>query len=454
MSHALTEHPAEPAVPGEDTTTWIEPIATPSAPHDTARRSPSWGRRVLLDSAYNVSALALAVPAFVLMVTGLAVGVALAVTLFGLPVLALTAYVARGFAHVERRRVRTLLYADAPTPHYRRARDESGWLRRAVAPLTDPQSWLDIVWSVVGFATSILAFVATVVWWSVTAGGLTYWVWQRYIPFDDEGNQTLAELLGFGDGRRAESVLMLIIGVVALLTLPFVMRLVALVQSSLSRVMLSSRGVLQQEMTRLEDTRHAARLAEAGSLRRLERDIHDGPQQRLVRLGMDLGRARKQLDTDPDLARTTIDTALKQAREAVEELRSLSRGIAPPILVDRGLAAALQELAGRAAVPVTAAIDDLGEVPPHVETAAYYVASEALTNVAKHSGVDHARLDVRRDGDLLAVEVVDHGVGGAASGKGHGLAGLEQRVRAADGVLRIDSPAGGPTTIRAELPCA
>lgn len=408
---------------------------------------------MLLDSAYNVSALALAIPAFVLMVGGLSAGLALAITLFGFPVLALTVYGARGFAHVERGRLRHMQFVDAPTPRYQKAAPGAGWLRRAFAPLLDPQSWLDVVWSVISFATSIFTFVVTAVWWSVAAGGLTYWFWQRWIPIEED-NETLAEILGFGTGRGPESVLMLAIGVVALVTLPFVMRLVALVQSSLARVMLSSRGALQEEVTRLEDTRQAARLAEAGSLRRLERDIHDGPQQRLVRLGIDLGRARKQIDQDPEAARDILDTALVQAREAVEELRSLSRGIAPPILVERGLAVALDELVSRSTVPVTVEIGELGELPPHVETAAYFVAAEALTNVAKHSRADLARLELERTDGRLVVAVFDNGIGGADLAKGHGLAGLAQRVRAADGALTITSPTGGPTTIRAEVACA
>lgn len=435
-----------------DDTLWIETIDSPPAPSPAPRDAASWGRRVLLDSAYNLTALALAVPAFVLMVAGLSVGLGLAITLFGLPVLAATAYVARGFAHVERTRVRHMLFADAPTPRYQKARPDAGWLRRAVSPLLDPQSWLDVVWSVIAFVTSIFTFVVTVVWWSLTLGGLTYWFWQRWIPFDGD-SEGLAEVLGLGSGRTAESVVNLVIGVVALVTLPFVMRLVATIQSSLARVLLCSRAALQEEMTRLEDTREAARLAEAGSLRRLERDIHDGPQQRLVRLGIDLGRARKQLDQDPEAARDIIDVALVQARETVEELRSLSRGIAPPILVDRGLVAALHELVSRSTVPVTVEIGELGDLPPHVETAAYFVASEALTNVAKHSHADRAGLEVQRSRGRLVVSVFDDGVGGAALAKGHGLAGLDQRIRAADGVMTLSSPPGGPTTVRAEVAC-
>ncbi len=412
---------------------------------------PTWWRRPLLDSGYNLTALLLALPAFVLMVVGLALGAALLITLLGVPVLALTAYVARGFAHAERTRIRSLVTADAPRPRYHRGREGDGWLRRAFAPLADPQSWLDILWCLISFVTSLVAFVITVVWWAAVAQGLTYWFWQRWLPDGDD--QGLAELIGLGDGRLTESILMLAIGIVALLTLPAVMRVVALAQAGLGKLLLCSRAELQAEVAHLHGTRDAARAAEAGSLRRLERDIHDGPQQRLVRLTMDLGRARKQIDQDPDLARTTIEQALAHARETVDELRSLSRGIAPPILVDKGLAVALMELAERSAVPVDTRIGELGQVPPHAETAAYFLASEALTNVAKHSRASQATLTAERRGGQLVVEVHDNGVGGAATAKGHGLAGLDQRIRAADGTFTVDSPIGGPTRIRAEIAC-
>ncbi|MDT0200559.1 sensor domain-containing protein [Nocardioides sp. AE5] len=422
------------------------------APEPTGRAAPAWWRRTLLDSAYNITALVLALPAFVLVISGLALGAGLAITLLGFPVLALTVLTARGFAHVERARIRNMLHTEAPTPRYHRSAEDAGWLRRAFTPLTDPQGWLDVLWALVTFVTAIGLLVVTTVWWSLVAGGLSYWFWQRWLP-ESDANTGLAELIGLGEGRTTESLLMLAIGIFALLTLPLAMRLMALVHSSIGKVMLSSRAELQAEMSQLHDSRDAARAAEAGALRRLERDIHDGPQQRLVRLTMDLGRARKQVDTDPELARSTIEQALVQARETVDELRQLSRGIAPPILVDRGLRVALVELANRSTIEVVTRIEEIGKVDPHVETAAYFVASEALTNVAKHSGATRAVLTVERLGDRLVVEVGDDGVGGADIAKGHGLAGLDQRVRAADGSLVVDSPAGGPTMIRAEIAC-
>ena len=213
------------------------------------------------------------------------------------------------------------------------------------------------------------------------------------------------------------------------------------------------RAELQQEVRRSEAGRAAGRAAEAESLRRLERDIHDGPQQRLVRLSMDLGRARAQLDRDPERARETLDGALAQARDTVEELRSLSRGIAPPVLVDRGLEAALREVVARSAVTTTLDYDAPAQLPAHVESTVYFIVSECLTNVSKHSGATSARVSVEVHDDEAVVRVEDDGHGGAMPTPDGGLAGLAQRARAADGFLDITSPRGGPTVIRAELPC-
>jgi signal transduction histidine kinase len=194
--------------------------------------------------------------------------------------------------------------------------------------------------------------------------------------------------------------------------------------------------------------------AEAAALRRLERDIHDGPQQRLVRLAIELGRAQRQFDRRPEAVREALADAIAQTEEAMEELRALSRGIAPPVLADRGLREALADLAARATVPVDLDVDDPSERPSAaVETAAYFVVAEALTNVAKHSQAGRAAVGLRHGDGTLRVRVSDDGVGGAALGKGHGLRGLDDRVRALGGELRVASPAGGPTRVTAELPC-
>jgi signal transduction histidine kinase len=343
-----------------------------------------------------------------------------------------------------------MLGRDAATPEY--LSDTSTYWRRTLTPLRDPQSWLDVVWSITGIVTGSVAFGLALAWWAGAAGGLTYWFWERWVPVDSTDSTTLASLIGLGEGRTPEIWLNLGIGVFCLVTLPVVVRFAATLHGSLATVLLSSRAELQEHVQRVEGGRDAARQAEAASLRRLERDIHDGPQQRLVRLSMDLGRARKQLGEDPERAGATIDAALLQARETVDELRSLSRGIAPPLLVDRGLAAALGELTVRSEVPVEATLDLPGSLPPHVETAVYFVVAEALTNVAKHSAATRASVGVWMENGGVEVRIEDDGLGGAHLAKGSGLAGLQQRVLAADGRLEVRSPEGGPTVVGAWLP--
>ncbi|HYF73555.1 MAG TPA: sensor domain-containing protein [Nocardioides sp.] len=425
-----------------------------------AARQPRGVRRVLLESGYSISAFPIALVAFVVVVVDLALGIGLSVLIGGVLLVSVGVMVARGFARFERIRLRGMLGRDVATPAYLCARPGEGFWRRQLTPLRDPQSWLDVVWAVVGLVTGTIAFAVTLAWWAGAGAGLTYWFWQQFLPERQPGDHELAYYLGFGDGDAAAALVQLALGVIALLTLPWAVRLVTTVHASLATVLLSSRAELQHEVARVEGGRDAARMAEAESLRRLERDIHDGPQQRLVRLTMDLGRAKRQLDQDPERAASTLDEALAQARETVAELRSLSRGIAPPLLVDRGLAAALEEMLAQSVVPVASRIDVPPQLPPHVETAVYFVVAEALTNVAKHSGAASASVSVTTDGPMDAgadggwveVRVEDDGVGGAHPAKGLGLAGLRQRLTAVDGTLELSSPEGGPTVLVARIP--
>ena len=208
---------------------------------------------------------------------------------------------------------------------------------------------------------------------------------------------------------------------------------------------------LEERVDELTRTRRGAVDVQAAELRRIERDLHDGAQARLVALSMHLGRAEARLDDQPELA-DLVRKAREEAGSAIAELRDLARGIAPPVLADRGLAAALEGLARRSAIPVTvdARIDE--RPPPVVETAAYFVAAEALTNAAKHAGGAAARVYAAMEGDTLVVEVSDSGAGGADAAGG-GLTGLRHRVEALDGTLAVTSPRGHGTVIRAELPC-
>jgi len=203
----------------------------------------------------------------------------------------------------------------------------------------------------------------------------------------------------------------------------------------------------------LETTRAGAVDVQETELRRIERDLHDGAQARLVALGMSLGMAEETLATDPDAARLHLEAARAGAREALEELRDLARGIHPPILTDRGLDAAVRALAARTPLRVDVSVD-LAERPrPAIETAAYFVVAEALANAAKHAAADVVAIDLHVTNGTLVAEVRDDGRGGADAA-GNGLTGLRRRVEALDGSLRVTSITGGPTVVRAELPCA
>jgi signal transduction histidine kinase len=209
--------------------------------------------------------------------------------------------------------------------------------------------------------------------------------------------------------------------------------------------------VLAKRVDELARTRRGALDVQAEELRRIERDLHDGAQARLVSLSMLIGRAEDQLADRPEAAEL-----LRQAREestaAIGELRDLARGIAPPVLADRGLIAAVEAQATRAPMDVTVEAHEIERLAPVVETAAYFVVSEALTNVAKHAAGAPAHVVLRRDRDVLRIEVADYGPGGADP-NGSGLTGLRRRVEALDGSLWVESGAAG-TRIRAELPCA
>jgi signal transduction histidine kinase len=213
------------------------------------------------------------------------------------------------------------------------------------------------------------------------------------------------------------------------------------------------RDRLTRRVETLETTRAGALEEQDAELRRIERDLHDGAQARLVALGLSLGMAEQKFRSDPEAAEKLVAEARAGVAEAIRELRDLSRGIYPPVLADRGIGAALETLGDRSPLPTTVSVDLAERPPAAAETAAYFVAAEALANAAKHSGARRVEISVARRDGRLQVAVTDDGRGGADA-SGSGLSGLRRRVEALDGTLTVESPEGGPTTIRAELPCA
>ncbi|HEU4348625.1 MAG TPA: sensor histidine kinase [Actinoplanes sp.] len=419
--------------------------------------TPGILRRLGQDTQFVLLGFPLGLVAVVLTMTGFGLGVGLSLIWIGVPLLIGVMLLARGLATVERARIAPVIGRRMPHPHYKRPSGPGFW-PRLLAPITDGQSWLDLLHAMFRFIPSTIAFCFTLTWWAVALGGLTFPLWDWSVPRGPD-NTDLPELIGLGDATSTRMVLYMGAGLLFALTLYPVVRGAALLEALFARVLLSGVNELREQVAEAEAAREAAQVqkaaavsAEATALRRLERDIHDGPQQRLVRLAIDLGRAEQQFATDPEAARATVAEALTQTRETLDELRALSRGIAPPILVDRGLPAALTALAGRSTVPVDLDAPPIGRLDPAVESTAYFVVAEALTNVAKHSQATEVQVSVRPSGSGLLITVSDDGVGGAGTAKGHGLAGLADRVRAAGGVLDIDSPAGNGTTLRAAVP--
>jgi len=251
-----------------------------------------------------------------------------------------------------------------------------------------------------------------------------------------------------------ESAYLLLAGTATFLA-PRLVGLLARADETAARRLLgpSETIVLAHRVQTLSDSRAAAVEAADAERRRIERDLHDGAQQRLMSLAVHLGIARKTLKDVPPEAMSVIIDAHEQVKEAMAEIRDLVRGLHPAVLDDRGLDAALSGVAARSAVPVRLKVGATGPLSASVETVAYFVVSEALANVVKHSRARQAAVDVSRHDDRLLIRVSDDGVGGADARHGSGLTGLAQRVASVDGRLRLASPSGGPTVLTAELPC-
>ncbi|MCM2428515.1 sensor histidine kinase [Streptomyces sp. RKAG337] len=287
------------------------------------------------------------------------------------------------------------------------------------------------------------AVLVVCTWVAGIFGALVFsWVWA--LPVEDRL-----------PGWTERYTLVTAAGVVLLLLAPFLAAAVTRLDTSAAAALLGPNRAreLRRRVEDLAESRAGVVDAADAERRRIERDLHDGAQQRLVSLAMNLGLARATLKDLPPEARKVIDEAHREAKEAIEELSNLVRGLHPAVLDDRGLDAALSGVAARAPLPVHLKVDMERRASPTVEAVAYFVVSEALANVAKHARAERVDVEVRWRGDDLRVTVTDDGIGGADVAGGTGLAGLAQRVGSVDGSIRISSPAGGPTIITVELPC-
>lgn len=414
--------------------------------------SRSWLATLGLDTTYLFLGFVLALVHFIVIVTLLSLGVSTLILWIGVPILTTAFLYARGASLGERRQMARILDEPVATPQYREA--TGGFWSRLTSHWRDPQSWFEIIWVFVDFIVATACFCVAFTWWAgalATIGAPIALLVLREALGPDQ-IQGVGSWLGLG--FNADLIINVIAGLLFAVTLPKIVHALAHFRAAVSQNLLCSFAEQIAETERITDSRNAVRRAGTDSLRRLERDIHDGPQQRLIRLNMDLARARRMAATDPERAQEVIADAMGQTQDTLSELRQLSRGIAPPVLVDRGLRAAVQELAGRSEIPIDVDVTTPRDLPEHVETVAYFAIAEAVANANKHSGAEHLQVRAALDDDVVVVTVTDDGRGGAAFAKGHGLVGLADRVNGADGELRVDSPTGGPTMVQAVIPCA
>jgi signal transduction histidine kinase len=376
------------------------------------------------------------ITAFVTIVTLASTGLTILLAGVGVVFIAAAIEGSRLVARVERWRA-FVGEAERPAPHpYRPLRGSILELLRA--EFLDEARWRDVLYVAINFPLTVLEFIVVGLAWAAALAALTMPIWfepPAFVPPAWLGSIAGVALL-FVAASLSQLVIRLHRQVVA-----------GLLCTSESRE-------LRRQVETLRQSRSAVLAVEASELARIERDLHDGAQQRLARLSMDLGLASERIDTDPATAKQLVREGQEQAREALAEIRQLVRGIAPSILLDRGLVAAIESITGRGPVS-TAVINELppGErLPLTIERAAYFVVSEALANVAKHSDATRCEVRCRREGGTLVVEIWDDGKGGASAESGGGLEGLENRVVAVDGAFSVSSPPGGPTIVRAEFP--
>jgi len=406
--------------------------------------------RTWKETAYSLISLPAGVVWFSVLLTLLVVSVS-TFFLLGIPLLVGTLLLAGMGARGERVLSRTLL--DQPIEDRpRREYDWSKW-RDWLKPLADLGAWREVLYLMLLFPFGLALFIVAVVCWSVAVSVFTAPIWWFAIPEDSRG-----DFLWPGNkfDNPFEWLLTIGGGLLLLLLTPWIIRGLVSVQKAVMRGLLGpTRRELEKASERLAAQRDLAVSSASGDRRQIERDLHDGAQARLVSLAVDLGRARRRLEEggSAEEAADLVRVAHEDAKQALVEIRDLARGIHPAVLTDRGLDAALSSLAARSPVPVSLATE-IGERPPEaVEAAAYFVVSEALANVARHSGAERAAVSVVRAGGILVVEVRDDGKGGASPNGGSGLVGLEERVGALGGTLVVESPPGGPTSITAVIPC-
>ncbi|MGJ7877535.1 sensor histidine kinase [Streptomyces rochei] len=390
-----------------------ERLSTPS-PRGQAGTAPgdrppparfAYDRHTWKEIAHLLANLPASLLGFLYVITMLFTGAMLTVTVIGFPLLAAGLMGARQLGKLERGRARALLGVRVDEPSPLPLRGRGGFFAQLWMALKDPVGWRTVLYDFIRLPWGILTFIVTLV--------SLFVLWP---------------------------------------VLPFIARGLANADRAMVRGLLSPSDELERRIAELESDRGVVVDTAAADLRRIERDLHDGAQARLVNLAMGLGLAKEKLLEDPDAAAAMVDEAHGEVKLALQELRDLARGIHPAVLTDRGLDAALSSVASRCTVPVKVTVDLTERPAAAIEGIAYFTVSELLQNVSKHSRAKSATVEVWRSSDRLLIQVGDDGRGGARLDGGTGMKGLADRLAAVDGLFVVDSPEGGPTAITAELP--
>ncbi len=359
-------------------------------------------------TGYAAAQVLLSVPALVLFVLNAVAGT-LVVLVIGIPILMLTLPASRWLAGLHRRMAADILGSPVPAPY--RPTGGVGPMERLRIWASDPMTWRDEAWLLLALPLALTMSLLVVLLLVLVVTGVAWWFGVG--PIMTARSRLDRALLTFGTTER-----------------------------------------LEQRVEVLTETRSDSLDHSAAELRRIERDLHDGAQARLVGLGMTLGMAADLMEDDPEGARRILDEARQTTGAALGDLRDVVRGIHPPVLADRGLRFALEALALDLAVPVAVTGSLTERLPAPVESAVYFAVAECLANVGKHADAAHAWVELTSEADCLHVVVGDDGHGGAAPGAGTGMRGVARRLAAFDGTMMVSSPIGGPTLVTLEVPCA
>jgi signal transduction histidine kinase len=423
------------------------PVERPAAARGASALGDLVGPDAWLTTSHLLLGLWVGLVSFIPIVVLLSLSLGLTpVFLIGVPLLGLTLWLSRLLARFERIRFDLTLGVRIPDSQPRRL--PGSIVQRFRVRASSSASWREVGYHLLRLPLGAVEFALTIALWTVPIGLLTLPIYNWALP---NGGAAF----GFGITVRSwwSTVLVAVLGLALLLLSPRLVRYLGLFDLTVARTMLGPAG-LEARVGELERSRAAVVDAAESERSRIERDLHDGAQARLVALAMNLGRAKARYNEDPEAARAMIDEAHADAKQALAELRDLARGLHPAVLADRGLDAALSGLAGRSPVPVTVEVDVGARPDRTIEAIAYFVVAEALTNVAKHAEASRAAVVVRRLDGMLRLVITDNGRGGADPAHGSGLRGLADRISGVDGRLQVVSPVGGPTVLTVELPCA